>query len=119
ISAILLEVIDLSDPIEVGKDVTYVITATNQGSAPATNILIKALLEKSLEYVGNSGTTGGAVSGDTVSFDPLPALAPKDTATWKIVVKAVKEGDVRFGVTMNSDQLTRDVQETEATKFYE
>ena len=119
ISAILLEVIDLSDPIEVGKDVTYVITATNQGSAPATNIVIKAILEKSMEYVGNSGTTGGAVSGNSVSFDPLPALAPKDTATWKIVVKAVKEGDVRFGVTMNSDQLTRDVQETEATKFYE
>ena len=119
ISAILLEVIDLSDPIEVGKDVIYVITATNQGSAPATNIVIKATLEKSMEYVGNSGTTGGAVSGNTVNFDPLPRLAPKDTATWKVVVKAIKEGDVRFGVTMNSDQLTRDIQETEATKFYE
>jgi uncharacterized repeat protein (TIGR01451 family) len=119
ISAILLEVIDLSDPIEVGKDVTYVVTATNQGSAPATNIVIKATLEKSMEYVGNSGTTRGTVSGNTVSFDPLPSLAPKDTATWKVVIKAVKEGDVRFGVTMNSDQLTRDVQETEATQFYE
>jgi uncharacterized repeat protein (TIGR01451 family) len=119
ISAILLEVIDLSDPIEVGKDVTYVITATNQGSAPATNIVIKATLEKSMEYVGYSGTTGGAVSGNTITFEPLPSLAPKDTATWKVVVKASKEGDVRFGVTMNSDELTRDVQETEATKFYE
>jgi uncharacterized repeat protein (TIGR01451 family) len=118
ISAILLEVIDLSDPIEVGKDVTYVITATNQGSAPATNIVIKATLEKSMEYVGNSGTTRGAASGNTVSFDPLPSLAPKDKATWKVIVKASKEGDVRFGVTMNSDQLSRDVQETEATRFY-
>ena len=36
----------------------------------------------------------------------------------EVVVKAIKPGDVRFRVTMNSDQLTRDVEETEATKFY-
>ena len=40
IAAILLEVIDVSDPIELGDSETYQITVTNQGSAPDTNIVI-------------------------------------------------------------------------------
>ncbi len=119
IAAILLEVIDVSDPIEVGKNETYVITVTNQGSANDTNILIKAVLEDSMEFVSASGATSGQHSGGTVTFAPLPSLAPKAKATWRVTVKAVKAGDVRFKVIMDSDQLTRDVQETEATNFYQ
>jgi len=119
IPAVLLEVIDVDDPIEVGKNETYIITVTNQGSARDTNIVIKAMLEDTMEYVSSSGATNGRLSGSTVTFSPLPSLAPKAKATWRVVVKAKNAGDVRFSVTMNSDQLGRDVQETEATNFYE
>lgn len=119
IPAVLLEVIDVSDPIEVGGNETYIIVVTNQGTASDTDILIKAMLEDNMEYVSSSGATNGQLSGDTVTFSPLPSLAPKAKATWKVVVKAKKAGDVRFRVTLNTDQLGRDVSETEATNFYE
>jgi uncharacterized repeat protein (TIGR01451 family) len=119
IAAVLLEVIDVSDPIEIGGNETYIITVTNQGSAPDTNIVIKAMLEDSMQYVSSSGASNGSFAGGTVTFAPLPTLAPKAKATWQVVVKAVKSGDVRFTITMNSDQLGREVRETEATKFYE
>ena len=119
IAAILLEVVDATDPIEVGSNVTYVITVTNQGSATATGILIKAMLEDTMSYVSSSGATNGTLDGSMVTFAKLPSLAPKARTSWKVVVKAAKAGDVRFKVTMNSDQLTRDVEETEATNFYE
>ncbi len=47
IAAVLLEVIDLADPIEVGGEETYVITATNQGSVADTNVQITVVLEES------------------------------------------------------------------------
>ena len=119
IAAILLEVVDVTDPIEVGNNVTYVITVTNQGSATGTGILIKAMLEDTMAYVSSTGPTAGAIDGSTITFAKLPNLAPKAKATWKVVVKAAKAGDVRFKVSMNSDQLGRDVEETEATNFYE
>lgn len=119
IPAILLEVVDVTDPIEVGSNVTYVITVTNQGSAPGTGIQIKAMLEDTMSYVSSSGATSGSLSGNTVTFDKLASLAPKAKTSWRVVVKAVKPGDVRFKVAMNSDQLGRDVEETEATNFYE
>ena len=119
IAAILLEVIDVSDPIEVGQNETYVITVTNQGSAPDTNIIVKCMLEENMQYVSSSGATSGTSSDGMVVFDALGSLAPKAKATWRVVVKAVKAGDVRFKVAMMSDELGRDVQETEATNFYE
>jgi uncharacterized repeat protein (TIGR01451 family) len=119
ISAVLLEVIDIEDPIEIGSQETYVITATNQGTSPDTNISIVCTLEDNEQYVSSSGATRGMFSGNKVTFTPLGSLAPKAEATWRVVVKAVKAGDVRFKVTMNTDQLGRPVEETEATHLYE
>lgn len=118
IPAILLEVIDVEDPVRVGGETVYVITATNQGSAVGTNITITATAEKS-SILDVTGDTAGSVSGMNVTFSPLPTLAPKASATWRIRVRAEDSGDVRFKVIMNSDQLTRTVEETEATNFYE
>ena len=118
IPAILLEVVDVEDPIEVGANETYIITATNQGTLADTNIKIVATLEANQAYVSSGGATNGTAKGAVITFAPLASLAPKAKATWKVVVKAVKEGDVRFKVSMTSDQLTRSVDETEATYLY-
>lgn len=118
IPAILLEVIDLEDPVEVGNTTTYVITVTNQGSAPDANIRVTCTLEDNQQYVSSSGATRATAAGRTVTFAPVASLAPKQKATFRVVVKNVKAGSTRFGVSMTSDQLTRPVNETEATNIY-
>jgi uncharacterized repeat protein (TIGR01451 family) len=119
IPGILLEVIDVSDPIEVGQNETYIITVTNQGSKEDTNIIITCTLESGMEYVSSSGPTTAKVMGSEITFEPLPSLAPKAQTSWQVVVKALDTGDKRFKAVMNTDQLTRSVEETEATNFYE
>ncbi|MBL7106311.1 MAG: DUF11 domain-containing protein [Phycisphaerae bacterium] len=119
ISAILLEVVDVSDPIEVGQEETYIITVTNQGSSSDTNISVDCMFEDNMSYVSSTGPTQGVLEGSKLSFSPLKSLAPKATAAWRVKVKALGQGDMRFRVNMNSDQLTRIVEETEATKFFE
>jgi len=118
IPAILLEVVDISDPIEVNGQETYVITVTNQGSAPDTNIRIVGTMEDSQSYVSSSGATTGTAAGQKVTFAPLASLAPKAKAEWRVVVKALKAGDVRFSVQLDSDMLQRPVNETESTNQY-
>jgi len=119
IPGVLLEVVDIEDPVNIGSLVTYVITVTNQGSAHSTNIRIICVLEDNIQYVSSAGTSPGSVEGSTIRFAPLGILPPKAEATWRVVGTAVKPGDVRFKVTMNTDQLTRPVEETEATHLYE
>lgn len=119
IPAVLLEVIDLEDPNEIGTTETYVITVTNQGSAEATNIRVIATVQPEAEYVSSDGPTAGAVDGRTVTFAPLPRLDPQAVATYRVTVKSLEAGDTRFKVTMTNDQLTGPpVEETESTRFY-
>lgn len=119
IPAILLEVVDVSDPVKVGENETYIITVTNQGTAADTNITIACTLEANQQYVSSTGPTNGTATGSTISFAPVPTLGPKEKLTYRVVVKNIKAGDVRFKTAMDSDQLTRNVEETEATNVYE
>lgn len=118
VAALLLEVIDISDPIEVNGQETYVITVTNQGTAVDTNIKIACTLEDTQSYVSSSGATAGSAAGQKVTFAPLASLAPKAKAEWRVVVKALKAGDIRFAVQLDSDVLDRPVNETESTHQY-
>ena len=119
IPAILLEVVDLEDPIELGSNVTYKITVTNQGSAVGTNIKVACVIPVEQTYVSSDGRTKAAVDGQNVTFAPLASLAPKAEAEYTVTVKARRAGDVRFKVTLNSDQMTTPAMETEATRLYE
>ncbi len=117
VPAVLLEVVDMDDPILVGENVTYRITVTNQGSAPDRQIEIVCNLEENAQFVSASGQH--QVSGRTITFAPVPVLNAKERVTFEVTVKAVSGGDVRFGVTMNTAELSRPVNETESTNFYE
>jgi uncharacterized repeat protein (TIGR01451 family) len=119
IPAILLEVVDIDDPVEVGSETVYEITVTNQGSKAGTNIVITVDLEEQMQFVDAGGATKHSMSGRTITFAPVASLAPKAQASWRVRIKALAEADVRLHVQMNSDQLGRDVRETEATNFYQ
>ncbi|MBO6513666.1 MAG: DUF11 domain-containing protein [Phycisphaerales bacterium] len=119
IPAVLLEVVDITDPVEVGGQTTYVITVTNQGSAEDTNVRVVATLPSEQGYVGSTGATAATVSGQKITFSPVRTLEVGGQASWRITVKANSGGDVRFRLEMTSDNLTSPVIETEATNLYE
>lgn len=118
IPAILLEVIDVHDPIEVGNNETYEIVVVNQGSAEDTNIVVTCTLPAEQEYVSSEGPTRAAVDGKTIRFAPLPSLAPKAKATFRVVARGTAPEDVRFKVSILSDQIKTPVEETESTHIY-
>jgi hypothetical protein len=76
-------------------------------------------LEENVRYVSSSGSTSGTIENGTLTFAPLKTLRPKAKAIWRVIVTALKEGDVRFKATMNAGELGRSVEETEATRIYE
>lgn len=118
IAGLLTTLIDVNDPVPLGQEVTYVITANNTGSLPATNIKVKCVLEDSMEFIKTTGATKGQLNGKVLTFEPLPGLNPQANAKWRVIIKAVKEGDVRFSVFVESDQLLRPVELLESTHFY-
>jgi uncharacterized repeat protein (TIGR01451 family) len=119
IPAILLETVDVTDPVPVGETTTYVITVTNQGSADGTGIRLVSELPAEMEFVSGEGPTAVTISGNRITMAPLATLAPRAKAEWMITVRARRAGDVRFKTSLTSDQFERPIEETEATFLYD
>jgi uncharacterized repeat protein (TIGR01451 family) len=119
VPALLLEVADAADPVRVGENVTYLITVINQGSATASNVRVTCVLEESQQTFLASGATKVQERGNQLQFEPLPLLEPQAKAAWRVEARAALAGDVRFLVVLTSDQLTRPVEEEEATNQFE
>jgi uncharacterized repeat protein (TIGR01451 family) len=120
IPALLLECIDVSDPIAVGDEETYVITVTNQGTAMATDLIIECTVPDEARFVSATGPTADSVNGQVVRFATLDELAPHDSATFRVTVVGTSAGDARFMVTLDAAEIDDDnpVRETESTRFY-
>lgn len=119
IAAVLLEVVDIDDPVEVGADTAYEIRVTNQGSREAGNVEIHALVPREMEVRGGQGPTNYRTDGQEVIFAPLPKLAPRADAIYRVFVRGTGVGDVRFRARLVSDSLSEPVIEEESTKVYD
>jgi hypothetical protein len=118
VPAILLEVIDLEDPIEVNGQVVYEIRVTNQGSSTDKDIRLRCSLDESQELISASGATEFRAEGRQVESEPLARLDPKQTATWRVSCRPVAAADARFKVQLTSAEIDRPVEETESTRHY-
>ncbi|NOY75451.1 MAG: DUF11 domain-containing protein [Kiritimatiellaeota bacterium] len=119
IPALLLRVDDVNDPVAVGETETYKIYVTNTGSLAAKNVAVTCMLEDSMRVVSSEGPTKAVLKGKQLVFPPLRSLDVGGKAVWTVVVKALKEGDVRFGASVRCEQLDSPVAEFESTNFYE
>jgi len=118
IPAILLECVDVEDPIELGNEETYVISVTNQGSADDTDIQLVCTLPEQQEFVSGDGPTKVTADGKTVTIGTLKSLAPKDKAVWRVKIRTTGTGDSRFKVSLTSKQFTKPIEEAESTNIY-
>jgi len=118
VPAVLLEVIDLEDPIEVGTNETYEVLVTNQGSETLTNLKVVCHMEESQAFDSGSGSTPIKADARVITTEILPQLKSKENAAWKIIVKTLQAGDVRFTTELNCDQFTVPIKEVEATQQY-
>ena len=118
LSAILPEVVDTEDPIEVGGDTAYEIRITNTGSKTETDIKLVCTIPEKMEFKNSQGPAKCHAEGKVIVFDPVPKLAPRADAIFRVNVKALQAGDVRFKAQITSTNLVEPVLEMEATRIY-
>jgi uncharacterized repeat protein (TIGR01451 family) len=119
LSAILLEVVDTEDPIEVGTDTSYEIRITNTGSKTETNLKLSCVLPEQMQFKAGQGPVKYAEHGREITFEPIAKLAPRADAIFRITVKGIAPANVRFKAQITSDTLIEPVVEMEATRIYD
>jgi uncharacterized repeat protein (TIGR01451 family) len=120
LSTLLVELVDIDDPVEVGAAEKYEIRVTNTGSKTETNIQVVCTLPDRMEFWGAQGAGGlrHRVEGKEVIFETLPRLAPRADAIFRVVTRPTAAGDVRFKIRVKADSLSEPVNKEESTKVY-
>jgi len=119
IAALMFEVRDLEDPIEVGGETTYEIRVFNQGSKAASNVRVTVKLPQGgLEAISASGETRHEVQAGGVVFEPISQLAPKTDSVFRVQIRGAQPGDQRVNVVVNSDEFAQPISREESTRVF-
>jgi uncharacterized repeat protein (TIGR01451 family) len=121
-----LEIIDRSDPIEIGGATSYPIRVLNQGHVPTTNVRIRAFIPDGMVLMRATGPTDNRTQDArtpdgrvVLEFDPLASLPPGEERLYEIYVQPRREGDYRFRAQLTADQLIAGpVTEEESTTVF-
>lgn len=118
VAAVLFQVVDLEDPVEIGGETVYEIRLVNQGSKASSNLRVVAELSPAFKFLGAEGETEFDVQGNQVLFQPIAKLAPKANTTIRVRVQGIQSGDGRFRVQLMTDEMSRPVTKEESTRIY-
>src|SRR5262249_37962038 len=105
--ALLMELVDLDDPVEVGAETSYEIRVTNTGTKTETNLQMTCSVPDKMEFRGAKAPPGVnfKLEGKEVVFDVIPKLAPRADVIYRVSVRGTASGDLRFRARMKADGL--------------
>ncbi|MFO0927567.1 MAG: CARDB domain-containing protein [Gemmataceae bacterium] len=118
LSALMVEMVDTEDPIEVGGDTAYEVRISNTGSKTENDIKLIAQVPDKMQFKVAQGPVRYREEGKTIVFEPIGNLAPRADVTFRIQVKALEPGTERFKIQVTSLNLTEPVIKMEATRIY-
>ncbi len=73
-----------------------------------------------MEFRSAVGAAGvrSHLQGRELTFEPIPKLAPRADVIYRVNVRGVAPGDLRFRAKITADGLTEPVLKEESTKVY-
>jgi uncharacterized repeat protein (TIGR01451 family) len=122
------EVIPLDDPIEYGSEATYEVRVANQGPAAGEDVRLALFLpDVLLPGVPLNSATRATVQGQSVFYEPLAQLGPRDVAVYRIRVRGLRPGQGQFRAVLSarglptplSQEITSHVRTGSAVRAYQ
>ena len=113
---------DRHDPIDAGKQKTFVIRVVNNGQVPDYQVTLAVVLPPEMEVVRFSTvgppSTEPHFDGSIIRFDPVEQIDVGESLEYRIRVSAREPGDVRIQAELSSQgllQQSRTLQSDEDT----
>ena len=117
-ASLVLDVADVDDPIEIGRETAYEIKVSNEGSKAASNVGLSIELPTGMTLVDAAGPSEHIAESGLVVFRSLPELPPGQTATFLVHIKGSQAGNQRIRARLVSDSIQEPLTEEEITRFY-
>ncbi|MDO4584713.1 MAG: hypothetical protein Q4D62_11485 [Planctomycetia bacterium] len=115
IAALMFQVTDSNDPVQIGEETIYKIRVVNQGSKQAENVQVAVTIPQGLQVIASEG---GTLHGNQLLYHPISYLAPKAEKVYTFTAKGVQSGDQRVVVKLSSREFQTPIVKEESTRVY-
>lgn len=117
--ALQIMIIDDSDPVSTGDEVTYNTRVWNEGDADDNDVQLILMIPDGLEFTSAEGPTEFEQDGSTVTFEPLKVMEAGQREDFKLVAKANGTGSVKMKAELSSKTLDSPVVSEEPTELFD
>lgn len=117
-ASLVLDIVDLDDPVEVGAETAYEVRVRNSGTKSASKVSLSCELPPGVTLVNAKGPTSSIAENGLIVFKAVGELAPGKTAIYRIQVRGTKAGNQRFRARLASESIQNPLTFEELTKFY-
>lgn len=117
-ASLVVEVLDLDDPVEVGTETAYEVRVRNEGTKSASNVAIECHVPEGVAALSARGPTAHQGDSRQLTFAPIGELPPGKTALYRVIVQGSGAGKHRFRVRLTSDSIDEPLVHEELTYFY-
>ncbi|MCU0702923.1 MAG: hypothetical protein MUF18_02915 [Fimbriiglobus sp.] len=121
VPALLLDLADPQESVPVGRRAGYRITVKNQGTGPAKNVRVTAIVPDEYANVKGLGPNREAVKpeGSKLIFPVVKELPAGASVVMTFEVEGAKAGDARTRAEVIADHTTKPMSEEQSTKVVE
>lgn len=117
-ASLVLEVLDLDDPVEIGRETAYEVRVRNEGSKQAQNVGLSFELPNGVKLINVKGPSKHIAESGLVVFKALPVIEAGKTAVYQIHIQGADEGNHRVRARLTSDSIQEPLTVEELTRFY-
>jgi uncharacterized repeat protein (TIGR01451 family) len=120
IAALMFQVVDSNDPVQIGEDTKYTVEVVNQGSKPAEDVQVTINVPSGLQIVSSEETARSVNldDGAQIVFQPISSLAPKATKVYRFTLRGVTSGDQRVVLKLSSREFQTPIIKEESTRVF-
>ncbi|MFC1596766.1 hypothetical protein ACFL5Q_02360 [Planctomycetota bacterium] len=115
-SGLTIHVIDLTDPVPKGDQLTYKIIVSNDGALSERNVSLVATVPRGMipVEIGTGGPGRQTIIGQIVRFDPVGEIRPGEQREYRVLVQTLEAGQATFRAELTSNNLPQPL-DAEAT----
>jgi uncharacterized repeat protein (TIGR01451 family) len=113
----------LTEPVKVGKEVTYVVEVRNDGKSDESQVALKVTLPPELVaaqlHIFGPTRPAATSTSRTIEFLPLARLGPGESQQYRVGAAANKAGNVSVRAELTSPTLREPVVDVRPTTIIE
>ena len=118
VSDLSMRVIEKDKQLEIGRETVYEIQVNNPGNAAANNVRIQVEFPPGLAPKSAQGDTRYSVDRQSIVFEPIRELGPREQTIYGVTAVAQTTGDQRVRFAVASEQVPVPVQREISTLVY-